>query len=139
MASKKVSLQHNQTPRLETELRINYITDALVKSAWTRYDVVQYCKDTYGLSETQGEKYYTAAVKNILPKNPEAYRETLIARNMATLENMLKKCLDRENFKQANEVIKTINSMLGVGGKQVEIKDKDNKGDERTIKISFSD
>ena len=139
MASKKVSLQHNQTPRLETELRINYITDALVKSAWTRYDVVQYCKDTYGLSETQGEKYYTAAVKNILPKNPEAYRETLIARNMATLERMLKKSLEGENLKMADRIIRTINSMLGVGTKDVEIKDKDSNGDERTITISFGE
>lgn len=134
--SRKVSLQHNQKPSLQTEVRINFLTEALVKSGWTKYDLIQYAKTEWNLSDCQAEKYYYATCKNIIPKDPEAYREAMIARNLTTLENILKKCLDRENFKQANEVIKTINTILGVGGKQVEIQDKNTNN---VIKISFGD
>lgn len=137
--SPKVSLQHNQTPKLATQVKINEVARLMAESAYTYGDVIQYCEDKWGLSRCQGQKYYTAAAKSLLPEDPDLYRDTLIARNLSTLEAMLKKALDGNNLKVANDIIGTINKMLGVGNKAVEIKDKDSAGEERTISISFGE
>ena len=63
----------------------------------------------------------------------------LINRNFAVAETILQKALDSNNLKAANEALKILNQMLGVGGKQVEIKDNDSEGQDRTITISFND
>ena len=102
-------------------------------------DILQYVKDTWGLSDTQAQRYWMAAVNYLRPKEPEKYREAIISKNIDLLETIIRRALESNNLKEANNAIKTLNSMLGVGGKSVEIADKDAAGEDRKIVISFND
>lgn len=139
MRKTEAVLPGNQKSTVSTEIRIYELTDRIVNSGWSRMDILQYVKDTWGLSDTQAQRYWMAAVNYLRPKDPEKYRDAIIAKNMDLLETIIRKALESNNLKEANNAIKTLNSMLGVGGKSVEIADKDSAGEERKIVISFND
>lgn len=132
-------LPGNKKSTAATEIRIYELTEKIVNSGWTRLDVLKYVQEEWGLSEVQAQRYWTAAVNYCRPKDPEKYREALINRNYDILESILKKALERNDLKEAINAVKAINQMLGVGGKSVEIKDKDSQGEDRKIIISFGD
>ena len=115
------------------------LTEKIVKSGWTKYDVTKFCKDEWGLSSTQSERYYLAACKVLIPEDAEKWRELMVSRNFATLEELLKMAMERNDVKSAVEVIKTMNSFLGIGGKAVKIDETNAAGQERQIVISFND
>lgn len=122
-----------------TEARLYEISRLIVDSGYSRTDVIDYCSENWGISRSHSEKYYYGALHSLIPKNPEQYREALVARNFNLAENILKKALERNDFTNANAALKILNSMLGVGSKAVEIKDKEGTPEERTITISFND
>lgn len=100
---------------------------------------MKYASDKFGISQSQAEKYYYGALNYLRPDNPEQVREALIARNFSVLEKLLQDSIDRADTKVALDVVKVMNQMLSVGGKQVEIADKEADGSEKKIIISFSD
>lgn len=100
---------------------------------------MKYASDKFGISQSQAEKYYYGALNYLRPDNPEQVREALIARNFSVLEKLLQDSIDRADTKVALDVVKVMNQMMSVGGKQVEIADKQTDGSEKKIIISFSD
>lgn len=132
-------LPGNKKSTISTEIRIVEIADLIVKKGYSRIDCMKFAQDEWGLSEKQSERYYYGALNYLKPDEPDKYREALINRNFSILEGILKRALDSNDLKTANDVVKTMNQMLGVGGKQVEIKDKDSQGEDRKIVISFND
>ena len=135
----EISLPGNKKASPATEVRIIEVADLIVKKGYGRMDCMKWVQENWGLSEKQSERYYYAALKYLKPKDPDKYREALINRNFAVAETILQKALDSNNLKAANEALKILNQMLGVGGKQVEIADKDSAGEDRKIVISFND
>ena len=125
--------------KASTEVRIYAVAEKIVKEGCTRLDIIKYCKDEWGLSETQAVRYWTSALHYLRPENPEEYREALIARNFNVAEEILHRALDANNLKAAAEALKILNAMLGVGSKAVEIKDKDGNGNDRVFTITFSE
>lgn len=132
----KASLATAKNSKLSTQVRLNYLTEQIVNSGWTRLDCLKYCQEHWGMSSTQAQRYYYSAVHSLVPEDPDKYREGIIVRNMNILEGMLRKALEANNLKTADRIIRTINNMLGVGGKEIEIEDKNTNN---IIKISFSD
>ena len=132
-------LPGNKKASASTEIRIYELTEKIVNSGWTRLEILKYIQDEWGLSDTQAQRYWVAAINYLRPKDPEKYREALINRNYDILESILKKALERNDLKEAINAVKALNQMLGVGGKSVEIKDKDAQGEDRKIVISFGD
>lgn len=122
-----------------TTARIIELAEKITNEGYGRQAIKKYAEENYGLSDTQSERYWTAALKYLVPEDPEKYREALIGRNFSVLESLLQKSIERNDFKTALDVVKVMNTLLGVGGKQVEIKDKDGSGEERKIVISFGD
>lgn len=135
----EISLPGNKKASPATEVRIIEVADLIVKKGYGRMDCMKWVQENWDLSEKQSERYYYAALKYLKPKDPDKYREALINRNFAVAETILQKALDSNNLKAANEALKILNQMLGVGGKQVEIADKDSAGEDRKIVISFND
>lgn len=129
----------NKYSTVSTELRIYELSDRIVNSGWTRLDILKYIQGEWGLSDTQAQRYWMAAVNYLRPKDPEKYREAIINKNIDLLEMIIRKALESNNLKEANNAIKTLNSMLGAGQKSVEISDKDSSGEDRKIVISFND
>lgn len=132
-------LPGNKKSTVSTEVRIYELSDLIVNSGWTRLDIMNYIQQEWGLSDTQANRYWLAAVNFLRPKDPEKYREALINKNIDLLEMIIRRALEANNLKEANNAIKILNQMLGAGGKQVEIKDSDSGGQDRIITISFND
>lgn len=120
----------------QVQARIWDLAEKIAASGWTRMDVIKYVKENYGLGDVQAKRYWIAANKVFIPDELDKYRESLFNKNIALLESIIKKALSSNNLKEANNAIKTLSSMLGYGGKQIEIKDGDKN---QTITISFSD
>ncbi len=91
------------------------------------------------MSQSQAEKYYYGALAYLRPDNPEEYREALIARNFSVLEKLLQDAIEHNDTPTALNVVKTMNGLLGVGGKQLEVAEKSTDGGEKRIVISFND
>lgn len=132
-------LPGNEKSKLSTTLRIMDIADLIVKKGYGRMECMKYAQENYGISEKQSERYYYGALGWLKPDDAEGYREALINRNFSVMEELLKRAMESNDTKTALDVVKAMNTLLGAGGKQVEIKDKDGTGDDRTITISFND
>lgn len=122
-----------------TEARIIEIAEKITKDGYGRQAIMKYIKDEWGLSDSQAERYYYSALKYLVPADAEKYREALINRNFCVMESMLQSALERNDLKTALDIVKVMNNLLGVGGKQVEISDKGKDGEEKKIVISFND
>lgn len=133
---KTAPLDEVKSSTLATQVKVAFLAEKIVKEGWTRYDVMQYCQNQWGLSKGQSERYYKASCNSLLPTNDEEWRNTLLARNFSTLEELLKKAIERDNLKAATEVVKVLNQMMGVGGKQTVITDE-TADSKRTIIINF--
>lgn len=132
-------LPETKKSKVNTELRIYDLSEKIVSSGWSRQDCFRYMQREWGLKDTQCQRYWRGALNYMTPEDPERYRELLVNRNYEILENMLRKALDSNNLKVANEIIRTMNQLLNVGGKKVEITDRDGAGEQRTFIISFGD
>lgn len=132
-------LPGNKKATAATEARIWHIANKITNSGCSRLDCLEYMQNEWGLSIAQANRYYYGALRLFVPENPEQYREALINRNFDTVERILQRALERNDLTNANAAIKILNQMLGVGQKAIEINDKDAAGENRTIKISFTD
>ena len=130
-----VALEGTNSSRLSTEAKVYELADRIVNSGWTKWDCLNFIMNTWGVKKRQAERYYYGALHYMQPSDPEKYREALIDKNYSILETLLKKAIDSNNLKIANEIIKTMNQMIGIGNKKVEIEDKN----ENKIVISFGD
>lgn len=133
------SLDSAKVSKPATEARIYELAEKIVQSGSTRLQIMDYCKEEWGLSQKQSERYYYAALNYLRPENPEEYREALINKNYNVAEGILNRALANGNLKEANNALRILNQMLGVGGKQIEIQDKDSNGGDRTFIISFGE
>ena len=128
------TLLNSKKSQLATQIRVQEIATLVTEKGYGRHAVQKYCVENWGISEKQAEKYYYAAINYLKPDNPEEYREALIARNFGVLETMLQKALDNNDLQTANQVIKTMNTMLNVGDRKVQLEQGDTK-----IVVSFGD
>ena len=133
------TLRDSQKSTLSTQLKIQDIAGVIAEKGYGRLACMKYASDKFGISQSQAEKYYYGALNYLRPDNPEQVREALIARNFSVLEKLLQDSIDRADTKVALDVVKVMNQMLSVGGKQVEIADKETDGSEKKIIISFND
>lgn len=132
-------LRDSQKSTLSTQLKIQDLACVIAEKGYGRIACKKYASEKWGMSEAQAEKYYYGALKYLRPDNPDEYREALISRNFSVLEKLLQDSIDRADTKVALDVVKVMNAMLGVGGKQVEFNEKDKDGGEKKIVISFND
>lgn len=128
------TLKGTQKPTLATQLKIQEVAALITEKGYGRLACLNYCKDKWEVSETQADRYYSAALIYLRPDNPEEYREALISRNFGVLENMLQRALENNDLAVANSIINTMNKMLGVGDRKVQLETKDEK-----IVVSFGD
>lgn len=133
------TLAHAERSTIATTARVYELAELIVKEGYGRLAVKKYAEEKYGIGDTQSERYWVAALKYLMPENPEQYREALINRNFTVLESLLQKALADNDTKVALDVVKVMNTLLGAGSKQVEIQDKDSGNNDRKITISFGD
>lgn len=126
-------------PSERSKGRVEEIAAEIAKTAMPRRTAIHWIMDRYQIAETTAINYYTAVMRYLRPSDPQAYREELISRNFATLEEMLQTALKKGDLKNAVAIIRTQNAMCGVGSNKVEIKrDGMESGQTETITISFA-
>lgn len=133
------TLRDTQKSTLATQLKIQELANVMAEKGYGRLASMKYASERWGMSQSQAEKYYYGALNYLRPDNPDQYREALIARNFSVLEKLLQDAIDHNDTPTALNVVKVMNGLLGVGGKQLEVAEKDKDGGEKRIVISFND
>lgn len=124
-----------KTERL-TATRIGFLAKNIAEQGWTKDTVTGYVQENWGLSPTQASRYYYSAVRYLVPSDPE-FRESLIDKNVARLEKMIEQAMQEGDKKLANDLIKTLNSMLSVGGTKIAVGQYTPDGAQQVIEITF--
>ena len=122
----------------QTKMKMEEFAAEIAKTAMPRRTAIKWAVERYGVAEATASVYYAAAMRYLRPDDPQKYREELIDRNFAILEEMLQTALKRGDLKNANAIINTLNRMVGISGNKVEIKDESQSGTSKTITISFA-
>lgn len=128
----------SKKPTERKKVLIEEFAAEIAKTAMPRRTAMKWAAERYGIAEATASGYYAAAMRYLRPEDPQKYREELIDRNFAILEEMLQTALKRGDLKNANAIINTLNRMVGIGGNKVEIKDDGPSGETKTITISFA-
>lgn len=124
-----------KTERL-TATRIALLSKEIAKG-WTKDRAMDYAQNEWGLSYTQASRYYYSAVRYLVPDDPE-FRKSLIDKNIARLELMIEEAMEAGERKEANDLIKTLNTMLGVNANtKVQVGQYTPDGAQQTITITF--
>lgn len=127
-----------QVPTERSKVRVETLAEEIVKTGMRRATALRWAQEEFGVAYETAKQYYAAAMRYLRPDDPQKYREELINRNFAILEEMLESALRRNDLKNANSIIRTLNNMVGIGGNKVEIKDEGPSGTSKTVTISFA-
>lgn len=113
------------------------LSKMLAKGKSKQY-VIDYAMDKYGVGEPQAKRYYSAAVRNLLPDDVDEYRKGLIQTNLDRLETIAERAMEEGDWKNARETIAEINKICGVTGQGVQIGiNQDKNNDTQQIVIKF--
>lgn len=113
------------------------LSKMLAKGKSKQY-IIDYAMDKYGVGEPQAKRYYSAAVRNLLPDDVDEYRKGLIQTNLDRLETIAERAMEEGDWKNARETIAEINKICGVTGQGVQIGiNQDKNNDTQQIVIKF--
>lgn len=121
----------------ETYRRLDEGITLVAVSGYTKQDYVNFLMEKYGLTVRSANSYYSEVLKALRPENMEEWRQDMVHKNYARLEALYKRALEANNLKVANEVMRTMNNILGVGGNKVTIGQETADGTRNVIQISF--
>lgn len=123
----------DHTPTTVTRERVIELADMLAKGK-SRPTMIKYITENYGVTPRTAGDYYEAAVRYLVPEDWQSFRDEVIAKNIQSLQYIVEKTMEKENYKLATEAINTLNKIFN-GGNQVTIA-KDNNNNE-VIQIKF--
>lgn len=108
-----------------------------ITKGMSRTRAIEYAEEHFEVGRSQATKYYNAAMRYLIPSNPEEYRKNLIQANIDRLEGIIDKCMEQGQYKLAREAIDSLNKMLGINsGLQIGI-NNDKTNDSQQIFIKF--
>lgn len=133
---KKMAVSNKKLP---SEVSLQKVIEAskLLAKGKSRQYVIDYAKEHYGVCESQAKRYYSAAVRMLLPDDMEEFRKGLIQANIERLEHIIEKAMELGQYKIAREAIDSLNKMLGLNsGLQIGVQ-TDNDNNTQQIFIKF--
>ncbi len=136
--SKKVALNPEaELPSTVSLQKVMELSKMLARGKSKQY-IIDYAMEKYGVGEPQAKRYYSAAVRNLVPDDVDEYRKGLIQTNFNRLETIVEKAMEEGDWKAAREAIAELNKMSGLnnGGLQVGIQ-TDKQNDTQQIIIKF--
>ncbi len=136
--SKKVALKPEaELPSTVSLQKVMELSKMLARGKSKQY-IIDYAMEKYGVGEPQAKRYYSAAVRNLVPDDVDEYRKGLIQTNFNRLETIVEKAMEEGDWKAAREAIAELNKMSGLnnGGLQVGIQ-TDKQNDTQQIIIKF--
>ncbi len=136
--SKKVALKPEaELPSTVSLQKVMELSKMLARGKSKQY-IIDYAMEKYGVGEPQAKRYYSAAVRNLVPDDVDEYRKGLIQTNFNRLETIVEKAMEEGDWKNARETIAEMNKMCGVTGQGVQVginNDKENNTQQIVIKF----
>lgn len=131
-----IYLRPDVIPQDATVEKVRHIAEMLA-SGKSDTNVRKFITTEYEVKDGRTiDSYMAAAYRYLTPANWSEEKERICSKNIKTLQTIIDKCLDKENYKVARECIDTLNKTIGLyGGNSVTMM-KDNKGNE-AITITF--
>lgn len=137
-ATKQITTQKSQNGGLtkqelidRTQERYNY-TAKLLARGWPKLKIREELKQKYGVGNTTVNKYITNAYK-IFSEKQDEFIANLRNIQLNRLETILDASIEKKDYRTANDIIKTINSMFGLNAPETVVAIKDE------IKFEFGD
>ena len=133
LARKGISLDADYELTPTSEYRVKQIVKAISKGR-SRYTTIEKYSKEWGISESQTQKYYAAALESLCFSEGEW--QAIKHQNLVRLEKIYEDAISANDRKNAIAAVQEINKMAGVtGGSKVDIK-KDAEGNEEIV-IAF--
>ena len=108
-------------PTPETIRRVREGCEMLATGA-SRETVIKHYEEKYNLQNRQARDYYYAAIRTLIPREYDAWRDGMIAVNIARLEQIIESEMKSGgNKKLAKEAIDSINKVLGAGRESITV------------------
>lgn len=139
-AQEDITIKPSRTekPTPETIRRVREGGEMLAGGA-SRETVIKHYEEKYNLQNRQARDYYYAAIRTLIPRDYDRWRDGMIATNIARLEQIIESEMkDGGNKKLAKEAIDSINKVLGAGSNGVQIGiQNDKQTDTQQIIVKF--
>ena len=109
----------------EIELRISTIYEMVVKGASRKY-IVRYCAETWNIASRQTDEYLSRVYLEIKETYGQDYKERLIEKQLAQLDDLYVKNYTIEDFRECRNLIESKSKLLGLNSaEKTEISLKD--------------
>lgn len=92
----------------DSKARNIYVAN-LIKKGWGSSDINHHLQEKYNISEVAANKIYRRTVEWLCLYDTSKFVEEVRATQMARLEHILQKAMERDDYKTANSIIETIN------------------------------
>lgn len=97
----------------ESERRTALVYEMIVKGCNKNY-IVRFCTEKYNIRLRQIEVYIAKATKQIKLNYGEKYKENIVAKHLAQLDDLFVKNYTIEDFRECRNLIESKNKMLGL-------------------------
>lgn len=111
MAKKKEDIEKGTNA--EIELRIATVYEMVVKGCSKKY-ILRYCAENFNIETRQTEHYLKRVHDDIKENYGEKYKEDLIEKQLAQLDNLYVKNYTIEDFRECRNVIESKSKLLGL-------------------------
>lgn len=108
-----VKVANNKLPSSVSLAKVIELSKFLSRGKSRQY-VIDYAINHYDVNEAQAKRYYSAAVRYLVPEDAEEYRQGLIQANFDRLETIVERAMEEGDWKNARETVAEINKMLGI-------------------------
>ena len=127
MAQKKKPISKIEKATIaESELRTALVYEMIVKGCNKNY-IVRFCAEKYKIRLRQVEVYIAKATDQIKNNYGDKYKEDIIAKHLAQLDDLFVKNYTIEDFRECRNLIESKNKMLGIGQTNIRLSgDKNN-------------
>jgi hypothetical protein len=97
----------------ESDLRTATIYEMIIKGCNKNY-IVRFCAENYNIKLRQVEVYIAKATAEIKENYGEKYKEQIIEKHLAQLDDLYIKNYTIEDFRECRNLIESKNKMLGL-------------------------
>lgn len=97
----------------EIELRISIIYEMVVKGCSRKY-IVRYCAETWNIASRQTDEYLSRVYLEIKETYGQDYKEKLIEKQLAQLDDLYVKNYTIEDFRECRNLIESKSKLLGL-------------------------
>ena len=106
--------------RTTTELKVKEIARMLSKGK-SKTTILDSIQEKYGLSQARVLDLYYEAVKFLLPKDEQKFKEEIITKNVERLDRIVEETMESKNYKEATKAIAELNKMAGITSNNIKV------------------